>query len=89
MLVSVADGTKPEDRYYTSRQEALAAMLSYREGTYSLFGEIREPRQIAPAPSETEPEAEQAAEEQPSPFIQHFYVIPDLKIGGNADGDEI
>ena len=85
MLVSVADGTKPEDRYYTSRQEALAAMLSYREGTYSLFGEKREPRQIAPAPLETEPEAEQAAEEQPSPFIQHFYVIPDLKVAGQLE----
>ena len=85
MLVSVADGTKPEDRYYTSRQEALAAMLSYREGTYSLFGEKREPRQIAPAPLETEPEAEQAAEEEPSPFIQHFYVIPDLKVAGQLE----
>ena len=85
MLVSVADGTKPEDRYFTSRQEALAAMLSYREGTYSLFGEKREPRQIAPAPLETEPEAEQAAEEEPSPFIQHFYVIPDLKVAGQLE----
>ena len=85
MLVSVADGTKPEDRYYTSRQEALAAMLSYREGTYSLFGEKREPRPIAPATLETEPEAEQAAEEQPSPFIQHFYVIPDLKVAGQLE----
>jgi len=85
MLVSVADGTKPEDRYYTSRQEALAAMLSYREGTYSLFGEKREPRQIAPAPLETEPEAEQAAEEEPSPCIQHFYVIPDLKVAGQLE----
>ena len=82
MLVSVADGTKPEDRYYTSRQEALAAMLSYREGTYSLFGEKREPRPIVPASLETESEAEQAAEEEPSPFIQHFYVIPDLKVAG-------
>lgn len=85
MLVSVADGTKPEDRYYTSRQEALAAMISYRDGTYSLFGEKREPRPIAPAPLETEPEAEQAAEEQPSPFIQHFYVIPDLKVAGQLE----
>lgn len=85
MLVSVADGTKPEERYYTSRQEALAAMLSYREGTYSLFGEKREPRQIAPAPLETKLEAEQAAEEEPSPFIQHFYVIPDLKVAGQLE----
>ena len=85
MLVSVADGTKPEDRYYTSRQEALAAMLSYREGTYSLFGEKREPRPIVPASLETEPEAEQAAEEEPSPFIQHFYVIPDLKVAGQLE----
>ena len=85
MLVSVADGTKPEDRYYTSRQEALAAMLSYREGTYSLFGEKREPRQIAPAPLETKLETEQAAEEEPSPFIQHFYVIPDLKVAGQLE----
>ena len=85
MLVSVADGTKPEDRYYTSRQEALDAMLSYREGTYSLFGEKREPRQIAPATLETEPEAEKATEEEPSPFIQHFYVIPDLKVAGQLE----
>lgn len=85
MLVSVADGTKPEDRYYTSRQEALAAMLSYWEGTYSLFGEKREPRQIAPAPLETEPEAEKATKEEPSPFIQHFYVIPDLKVAGQLE----
>ena len=60
-------------------------MISYREGTYSLFGEKRESRPIAPAPLETEPEAEQAAEEQPSPFIQHFYVIPDLKVAGQLE----
>ena len=39
MLLAVADSTKPEDRYYSDRQEALADLISYREGTYSLFGE--------------------------------------------------
>lgn len=43
MLISAADGTNPEDRYYQDRQDALSAFDSYREGTYSLFGEKREP----------------------------------------------
>lgn len=43
MLISAADGTNPEDRYYQDRQDALSAFVSYREGTYSLFGEKREP----------------------------------------------
>lgn len=58
MLVSVAEGTGPEDRYYQIRQDALAAMISYREGTYSLFGEERAP---VPLPPET------AAPETPEP----------------------
>ena len=80
MLVSVAEGTKPEDRYYASRQDALAAMESYREGTYSLFGERPEPKPTAPA--QQEPETEEAETEEPVPFIQHFYVIPDLQVAG-------
>ena len=51
MLVSTADGTNPKDRYYQDRQDALSAFVSYREGTYSLFGEKREP---IPAPSQTQ-----------------------------------
>ena len=43
MLISAADGTQPEDRYYRDRQDALSAFVSYREGAYSLFGEKREP----------------------------------------------
>lgn len=41
MLASAADGTKPEDRYYQNCQDALSAFISYREGTYTLFGEKR------------------------------------------------
>lgn len=51
MLVSAVDSTTPEDRYYQNRQDALSAFVSYREGTYSLFGEKREP---IPAPSQAQ-----------------------------------
>ena len=60
MLVSAADGTNPEDRYYQDRQDALSAFVSYREGTYSLFGEKREP---IPAPSQAQ-EVHSETEEQ-------------------------
>ncbi|MBR7088251.1 MAG: hypothetical protein IKI38_02755, partial [Mogibacterium sp.] len=56
MLSSVAEGTKPEDRYYSNRQDALAAMISYRAGTYSLFGVKREPTPVEPTQQEAEPE---------------------------------
>ena len=73
MLVSVADGTKPEDRYYTSRQDALAAMISYREGTYSLFGEKREPRPVEAAPQNTEPEELRTAKELINLYCQETF----------------
>ena len=59
---SVADATKPEDRYYQARQEALAALVSYREGAYSLFGEKREP--IPASPQVQEQETQPATAEQ-------------------------
>lgn len=62
MLASVADATKPEDRYYQARQEALAALVSYREGAYSLFGEKREP--IPASPQVQEQETQPATAEQ-------------------------
>ena len=56
MLVSAADGTQPEDRYYQDRQDALTAFISYREGTYSLFGEKREPTPALPQAQEARAE---------------------------------
>lgn len=51
MLVSAADSSTPDDRYYQDRQDALSSFVSYREGTYSLFGEKRE---SAPTPPQTQ-----------------------------------
>ncbi len=73
MLVSVADSTAPEDRDYTSRQEALTAMISYREGTYSLFGEKREPRPIYAPPEDTEPQELKTAKELINLYCQETF----------------
>ena len=55
MVVAVAGSTKSDDREYTSRKAALEAMTAYREGTYSLFGEKREPRPVPVAqPQQTQ-----------------------------------
>lgn len=60
MIISVADGTQPEDRYYRDRQDALSAFISYREGTYSLFGKKREP---IPAPPQVQEVRSETAEQ--------------------------
>ncbi|MBQ6256218.1 MAG: hypothetical protein IJJ60_06470, partial [Clostridia bacterium] len=42
-LVQVMDMTLPNDRNYSARQQAVQTLESYRDGTYTLFGEKREP----------------------------------------------
>ena len=44
-LTQVMDMTLPNDRNYTARQQAVQTMEAFRDGTYSLFGERREPVQ--------------------------------------------
>lgn len=59
MLVSVADDTKPEERYYNARQEALVTLTAYINGEYSLFGEKHEPLSLPESAEENM--AQQAA----------------------------
>ena len=54
MLVSAADSSTPDDRYYQDRQDALSSFVSYREGTYSLFGEKRESASTPPQTQEVQ-----------------------------------
>ena len=87
MLVSAADGTNPEDRYYQNRQDALSAFVSYREGTYSLFGEKREP---IPAPSqirEIQPETKEQTDLEKAIWLINDYCQETFE--SDADFDDL
>lgn len=73
MLVSAADGTMPEDRYYQDRQDALAAFISYREGAYSLFGENREPIPAPPQTEEAQPETTEQTDLEKAIWLINVY----------------
>ena len=61
MLQTVVNQTFPMERYHAERQKALADLTAYRNGTYSLFGEVR-----APAVVDIEPVPEAHAEDSDS-----------------------
>jgi N12 class adenine-specific DNA methylase len=87
MLISAADGTNPEDRYYQDRQDALSAFVSYREGIYSLFGEKREP---IPAPSQTQeiqPETKEQTDLEKAVWLINDYCQETFE--SDADFDDL
>jgi adenine-specific DNA methylase len=43
MVQALADAARPTDQEYDARQKVLADLTAYRDGTYSLFGEAKEP----------------------------------------------
>ena len=61
MLQTVVNQTFPMERYHAERQKALEDLTAYRNGTYSLFGEVR-----APAVVDIEPVPEAHAEDSDS-----------------------
>ena len=54
MLQTVVNQTFPMERYHAERQKALADLTAYRNGTYSLFGEVKTPIVIEPVPESLE-----------------------------------
>ncbi len=42
-LTQIMDMTLPSDRNYSARQQAVQTLEACRDGTYTLFGEVREP----------------------------------------------
>ena len=80
-LVQVMDMTLPNDRNYSARQQAVQTLEAYRDGTYTLFGEKREPVVVqngSTIESANEPELPgssselgQEAEEQETPSPSH------------------
>lgn len=44
LMLPVWESTPQDDRYYTRRKEGMDALAAFRDGTYSLFGERKEPR---------------------------------------------
>ena len=80
-LVQVMDMTLPNDRDYPSRQQAVQTVEAYRDGTYTLFGEKREPAVVQNGSTlesaneseltESSSELEQEAKEQETPPPSH------------------
>lgn len=87
MLVSAADGTAPEDRRYQDRQDALSAFVSYREGTYSLFGEKREPIPAPPQAEEVQPETEGQTDLEKAVWLINDYCQETFE--SDADFDDL
>ena len=77
-LTQIMDMTLPSDRNYSARQQAVQTLEAYRDGTYTLFGEKREPVLVqtdSTIESANEPELpesssapEQEAKEQETPL---------------------
>lgn len=44
LMLPIWESTAQDDRYYTRRKEGLDAFTAFRDGTFSLFGEKKEPR---------------------------------------------
>lgn len=87
MLVSAADSSTPDDRYYQERQDALSAFISYREGTYSLFGEKREPIPAPPQAQEAQPEAVEQTDMEKAVWLINAYCQETFE--SDADFDDL
>lgn len=85
MLVSAADSTTPDDRYYQDRQDALSAFISYREGTYSLFGEKREPIPAPPQAQEAQPETAEQTDLEKAIWLINDYCQETFESDANFD----
>jgi N12 class adenine-specific DNA methylase len=73
MLVSAADSSTPDDRYYQDRQDAVSAFVSYREGTYSLFREKREPIPAPPQAQEAQPDTVEQTDMEKAVWLINAY----------------
>ena len=60
MMIPLWEATKPEDRYYELKKRGFENMSAFRNGTFSLFGEVKEPKPIQASPIESgeQPKAE-------------------------------
>lgn len=87
MLVSAADRTTPENRYYQDRQDALSAFVSYREGTYFLFGEKRERTPAPPQAQKAQPEAMEQTDMEKAVWLINAYCQETFE--SDADFDDL
>lgn len=87
MLVSAADSSTPDDRYYQDRQDALSAFVSYRDGTYSLFGEKREPTPAPPQAQEAQPEVVEQTDMEKAVWLINAYCQETFE--SDADFDDL
>ena len=66
-LLSLSDMTLPDSRYYAIRHQALDTVKAYQQGTFSLFGEKREPILVEPSKQAV---TERQEESRPEPPLQ-------------------
>ena len=66
-LLSLSDMTLPDGRYYAIRHQALDTVKAYQQGTFSLFGEKREPILVEPSKQAV---TERQEESRPEPPLQ-------------------
>jgi len=79
MMLPVWESMAQDDRHYNSRQKTFENLTAYRECTFSLFGEIKEPRAEPVTESTIEPIVESIIEPVREPISEDI-AITDIPI---------
>ncbi|MCH5353649.1 MAG: DEAD/DEAH box helicase family protein [Acutalibacter sp.] len=72
MMVPVWETTPQDDRYYNTRKRAFENLSAFRDGTFSLFGEVKMPREVPEQPSAEQPIETDAELEQAKALINAY-----------------
>ena len=84
MMVSIWEATPQGDRMYTLRQQAFENLTAFRQGTFTLFAEHKEPAAPAVPPRVQEPPQK---EEAPDPYPVLAAQV--LRLIGEFDGSRM